>query len=128
MLTMLFNQLHTATFNSVVKGTLDNSTGLHNQITKTSTATVANMMRTDGSVALTVTVSDSVNMFEIGGLTFFVVVGAAGGTGVLLVIILVLCIIVGCLVFGTERSLPYTTTASVTVQVQLQPRGTSVYA
>ena len=125
---MLFNHLHTATFNSVVTGTLDNSNQLHDQIIKASTAPVANMTRTNDSVAFTVTVSDSVNIFEIGGLTFFVVVGAAGGTGVLLVIILVLCIIVGCLVFGTERSLPYTTTATVTVQVQLQSRGTSVYA
>ena len=125
---MLFNHLHTAMFNSVVTETLDNSNQLHDQIIKASTATVANMTRTNSSVAFTVTVSDSINIFEIGGLIFFVVMGAAGGTGVLLVIILVLCIIVGCLVFGTERSLPYTTTAAVTVQVQLQPQGTSVYA
>ena len=96
---------------------------------KTSTATATsgeNLMIANSSMAFTITVSDSSNIFEIGSLTFFVVVGAAGGIFSLVVIILILCITVSCLVLGTETSPPYTTTAPV--QVQLQSQGTSVHS
>ena len=75
---------------------------------------------TTTSTSVTEPPSDSslaVNIFEIGSLGFYIIVGVVGGIFFLVVIIIILCVIVACLARSKDE--PQSTPTAGTAQVRL---------
>ena len=118
-----------AKFNMTVKGTFDNSTDNNSEDNSSQTEepsvtiywagliTTNNSGMANGSDTISVT---NVNHFMIGGLLFYVILGASSGVFILLAIVLILLAIVCCMVNDKRREV------HTTQQVELQPSGKSM--